>query len=57
MISNERAMQLMKQVGMPESRSLLQALRQCDMEARADERNKISKLVSELLSKIKNYGE
>ena len=38
MITDERLKQLMVQVGMPNSISLMRALQQCDMEARLDER-------------------
>jgi hypothetical protein len=38
MISDERLKELMAQVGMPDSTSLMQAFKQCDMEARLDER-------------------
>ena len=40
MITDERLKQLMQQVGMPNSISLMQALRQCDMEATLDERER-----------------
>lgn len=38
MISDFRLKQLMSQVGLPDSRSLYQALKQCDMEATLRER-------------------
>ena len=38
MITDDRLKELMRQVGMPDSVSLVQALRQCDMEARLSER-------------------
>ena len=38
MITDERYKQLMGNVGMPNSRSLLQALRQCAMESALEER-------------------
>ena len=53
MITDERLKQLMEQVGMPDSRSLLQALRQCDMEARIDEREKCTlKAIDDRLARI-----
>ena len=38
MITDDRLKELMRQVGMPDSVSLFQALRQCDKEARLSER-------------------
>lgn len=38
-MTDERYKQLMEQVGMPNSRSLLQALQQCAIEAAIEERN------------------
>ena len=40
-MTNERYKELMVQVGLPNSRSLLLALQQCAMESALDERNKL----------------
>lgn len=40
MLTDERLKQLMQQVGMPNSTSLYQALRHCDMEATLAERER-----------------
>jgi hypothetical protein len=42
MISDERLKSLMEQVGMPNSRSLKEALMQCDKEARLDASSRLS---------------
>lgn len=42
MLTDERCKQLMAQVGMPNSISLMQALRQCDMEATLAERTALA---------------
>jgi hypothetical protein len=47
MLTDERAKQLMQQVGMPDSISLLQALRQCDTEARLAEREAMCEAIKE----------
>ena len=47
MLTDERAKQLMQQVGMPDSVSLLQALRQCDTEARITEREAMCVAIEE----------
>jgi len=51
MITDERLRQLMEQVGMPNSVSLMQALRQCDMEATIRERNRSDELKNDADSK------
>jgi len=50
MITEERYKQLMQDVGMPNSRSLLQALRQCAMEAALAEREECAKVCEELIA-------
>jgi hypothetical protein len=44
MLTDERYKQLMESVGMPNSRSMLQALQQCAMEAALAEREECAKL-------------
>jgi hypothetical protein len=44
MISEERCKELMSDAGMPNSRSLLQALQQCAMEAALAEREECAKI-------------
>lgn len=44
MITDERLKELMRQVGMPDSISLYQALRQCDMEATLAERERLARM-------------
>lgn len=50
MLTDERYEQLMSDVGMPNSRSLLQALKQCDMEATIAEREACAKVCEDLIS-------
>lgn len=57
MITDERLMQLMQQVGMPNSASLMQALRQCDMEATLAERERCAKLVEDAFAWTGGHGE
>lgn len=57
MLTDERLKQLMQQVGMPESTSLLQALRQCDMEATLAERERCAKLVEDACAWTGGHGE
>lgn len=48
MLSDQRFQQLMEQVGLPNSRSLLQALRQCAMESAMEERRSMQSAASSL---------
>lgn len=52
MLTDERLKQLMQQVGMPNSTSLYQALRQCDMEATLAERERCAQLCEEAIGHI-----
>jgi erythromycin esterase-like protein len=45
MLTDERYKQLMAQVGMPDSRSLLQALKQAAMESAIKEREECARLI------------
>ena len=51
MLTDERLKQLMEQVGMPNSVSLMQALRQCDMEATLAERARCAAICDDLPAK------
>ena len=44
MITDERLKEVMREVGMPDSISLYQALRQCDMEATLAERERCARV-------------
>ena len=48
MLTDERLKALMQQVGMPNSTSLYQALRQCDMEATLAERARCASICDDL---------
>ena len=52
-MNDERYKELMAKVGLPNSRSLLQALQQCAMESALDERNKLMTKYNQLYTNNK----
>jgi len=57
MLTDERLKELMQQVGMPDSRSLMNALKQCDMEAAIKERDRCAALCKHLADCEENTGD
>ena len=57
MLTDERYKQLMESVGLPNSRSLCQALQQCALEAVLAERKRKAKALRTLLSDLERILE
>lgn len=53
MMTDDRYKELMVQAGLPNSRSLLQVLRQCALESALDERNKLMTKYNQLYADAK----